>query len=395
ENEVAGERALVLVPDSTRKVDLARLFPLLLQALRKARSVEVMVALGTHPPMQTGAVRDMLGLDEEGFPGQLAGISDHDWRGVALSELGWVDQERVKQIAGTTWHPSLGGDFLVRINRKALEVDRVIILGPTLPHEVAGFSGGGKYLFPGISGPEMIDVMHWLGALSGVLATIGVERTPVRALIEEATSLLPTAVSLVAVVTDEEGRTAGVHAGSIAEAWPASVAQASQLHMKWLVQPARRVISCPMPIYGELWTAGKAMYKLEPAVADGGELVIYAPHLSEVSVTHGKDIFRVGYHPIEYFLRQWDRFADEHLAVLAHSSHVKGAGSYDTATAQEYPRIRVTLATAITEEQCRQLNLGHADPGSIDLEREEATGSLVVRNAGEVLYRVATGQDRL
>jgi hypothetical protein len=56
-------------------------------------------------------------------------------------------------------------------------------------------------------------------------------------------------------------------------------------------------------MYDELWTGAKAMYKIEPAVAVGGEVVIYAPHLDEVSRVHGKYIYEVGYHILPYFLR--------------------------------------------------------------------------------------------
>ncbi|MDA8300869.1 MAG: lactate racemase domain-containing protein [Actinomycetota bacterium] len=392
EEAVAGERTLVLVPDRTRNLPLSRLFPLVFEALHRARSVEVMVALGTHPPLAEAEIHDLVGMTGR-TGGTFSGVANHAWADpAALAALGLVDEERIRHMAGPVWHASLGGDLLVRVNKRALEADRVVIVGPTLPHEVAGFSGGAKYLFPGISGPEMIDKMHWLGALSGVLATIGYKETPVRALIDEAASLLPTPVSLVALVTDSSGegdRVSAVYAGGLSEAWEASVARAGHLHTRWLDHPYERVISCPMPIYDELWTAGKAMYKLEPAVADGGELVIYAPHLSQVSVTHGEGIFRVGYHPLAYFLGQWERFATEPLAVLAHSSHVKGAGSYDPATGKEHPRIDVKLATALPPEDCRRLNLGYVDPDSLDLAGlagEE--GTLVVPRSGEVLFRV-------
>ena len=66
-------------------------------------------------------------------------------------------------------------------------------------------------------------------------------------------------------------------------------------------------------MYDELWIAGKCMYKLEPVVADGGELIIYAPHVDEISVTHGKHIEEIGYHCRDYFLKQWDQF--KHLPV--------------------------------------------------------------------------------
>ena len=351
-----------------------------------------MVALGTHAPLPEEDILDMIGV-EGGLRSPVTSISNHQWStSSALSRIGTVSAERLRRSLRTTWHRSLGGDLPVRVNKRALQVDRVVIVGPTLPHEVAGFSGGTKYLFPGISGPEMIDVMHWLGALSGVLATIGYPDTAVRALIGEAAGLLPTPVSLVALVTDTSAGTdllAGVYAGDIGPAWSASWHRRGNSTRSWLDRPYSRVISCPMPIYGELWTAAKAMYKLEAAVADGGELIIYAPGLSEVSVAHGTGIFKVRYHCLAYFLGQWDRFNQDHLAVLAHSTHVKGAGAFDEATGRERPRIEVKLATAISAQDCERLNLGYIDAGSLDLADTGADGeTLVVPRSGEMLFRV-------
>jgi len=394
EDVVAGEHVLVLVPDRTRNLPLAELFPVVGAALHRAARVDVMVALGTHQAMAESDIRDMIGLPEGGL-GPLATISNHDWSDPSvLRPIGTVSGERLQEVAGATWHSSLGGDLIVRVNRAAVEADRVVIVGPTLPHEVAGYSSGAKYLFPGISGPEMIDVMHWLAALSGILATIGVKETPVRALIRQAASFLGTPVSNVALVTDGAGggdNIAGIYAGDLEGAWSASVAQAERLHTTWVDQPYNRVISCAMPIYSELWTAGKAMYKLEPAVADGGELVIHAPDLSTVSLVHGKDIFSVGYHVLAYFLEQWERFTNVPRAVLAHSTHVKGAGTFDVAARTEHPRIEVKLASQISPEDCARLNLGYDDPRSVDLSSGGAgDGTLVVPRSGEMLYRVKT-----
>jgi nickel-dependent lactate racemase len=402
EDAVAGEHVLVLVPDRTRNLPLAELFPVVAAALHRAARIDVMVALGTHPALAESDVRDLIGLSS-GSLGSLATslgtISNHDWSNPSvLRPIGTVSAGRLQEVAGATWHSSLGGDLIVRVNKAAVEADRVVIVGPTLPHEVAGFSSGAKYLFPGISGPEMIDVMHWLAALSGILATIGIKETPVRALIREAASFLATPVSTVALVTDGAGggdNIAGVYAGDLEGAWSASVAQAERLHTTWVDHPYDRVISCAMPIYSELWTAGKAMYKLEPAVADGGELVIYAPNLSTVSLVHGKDIFSVGYHVLAYFLGQWERFSHVPLAVLAHSTHVKGAGTFDVAASTEHPRIEVKLASQISREDCARLNLGYVDPRSVDLSGGgaggtggAAGGTLVVPRSGEMLYRV-------
>ena len=394
-----GERVLVLVPDATRDVPMPRLLPLALEALGGARSIQVMVALGTHPPMAPAATRRWLGLDGPGpwdRPGAPApSITGHAWADPsALAPIGEIGEDRLRALAGPYWHQSLRGDLLVRVNRAVLEADRVVIIGPTLPHEVAGFSGGAKYLFPGVSGPEMIDVMHWLGALAGILATIGVAGTPVRALIDEAAGMVSTPVDLVALVTADSGATgtvvSGIYAGGHQAAWAASVPQAARSHIQPVARPYQRVISCAMPIYDELWTAGKAMYKLEPAVADGGELVIYAPHLSRVSVTHGPDIFDVGYHVLPYFLKHWERFSAKSLAVLAHSTHVKGAGHYDTESGRESPRITVKLATRISAEDCGRLNLGYEPLEAVTAEIVSPDeGTLVVPRSGEILFRLA------
>jgi nickel-dependent lactate racemase len=149
------------------------------------------------------------------------------------------------------------------------------------------------------------------------------------------------------------------------------------------------VLSCAPPMYDELWVAGKCMYKLEPVVADGGELIIYAPHMSEISLTHGKLIREIGYHCRDYFLRQWDRFGEYPRGVIAHSTHVRGVGSFVDGT--ENCRVRVTLASQIPPEVCAAINLGYRDPATIDVESfadREQEGVLLVRKAGEQLYRL-------
>jgi nickel-dependent lactate racemase len=253
---------------------------------------------------------------------------------------------------------------------------------------VVGFSGGAKYLFPGISGPEMIHTTHWLGALSGVIGTIGIQDTPVRALIHAAAAMLPTPVTLAALVVEGEALT-GLFVGDPLEAWSAAAGLSARRHIRWCREPFQQVLSCAPPMYDELWTAAKAMYKLEPAVAPGGELIIYAPHLAEVSRVHGRYIYETGYHILPYFLDQWDRFCHIPLGVLAHSTHVRGAGRMENGV--EIPNVRLILASQIPPEDCARLNLGYLDPASIDVrqwQNREEEGILYVPKAGEILYRV-------
>jgi nickel-dependent lactate racemase len=262
-----------------------------------------------------------------------------------------------------------------------------VILGPTFPHEVVGFSGGAKYLFPGISGAEMINATHWLGALAGVVGTIGVKDTPVRAMIHAATERLMTPLTVIALTVEGQGLR-GLFIGDHLSAWSEAAKLSAERHIRWVTEPFQSVLSWAPPMYDELWTAAKAMYKLEPAIALGGEVIIYAPHLDVVSRVHGKYIYEIGYHTLPYFLNDWERFKHIPLGVLAHSTHLRGSGVVEHGI--EKPNIKVTLASKLSAEDCARLNLGYLDPSTINLENwkdKEDHGILFVPKAGEILYR--------
>lgn len=386
----AGERVLVLVPDHTRSLPLPSLFRSLVEALAEASAITFMVALGTHPPLDEERLNRLVGVTAEERAGRYRHVRlvNHGWQDpAALTSIGVLPRARIQAIAGERWHPTLGGDVDVRLNRAVLEHDHVIVLGPTFPHEVVGYSGGVKYFFPGISDGDMINVTHWLGALAGVRRTIGVADTPVRAMLNAAFELVPTPTTVAALVIDG-GETAGLFVGAPLEAWAAAAELSSRLHVRWVDRPFHRVLSVAPPMYDELWTAGKAMYKLEPALAAGGELIIFAPHLSEVSFVHGRWIREIGYHVLPYFLGQWARFAHVPLGVLAHSTHVRGDGAFEDGV--ERPRATVTLASRIPEAECRALGLGYLDPDRVDprdFQGREDEGVLYVPKAGEVLYK--------
>jgi lactate racemase len=268
----------------------------------------------------------------------------------------------------------------------------VLICGPVFPHEVVGFSGGTKYLFPGIAAAPIIHFTHWLGALITSSDVIGTVDTPVRAVINRAASLLDTPLSLLAVVVTHDG-ISGAFCGDVHAAWREAALLSSRRHIVWLDRPFDRMLAIMPAMYDDLWTAAKGAYKSEPAVADGGEVVIYAPHVREVSYVHGRLIDEIGYHCRDYFLAQWDRFSAYPGGILAHSTHVKGLGTFDARHGVESPRIAVTLATGIPAERCDRINLDYQDPASIDFEdwsTDNAQPNRIVPRAGELLFRVGT-----
>ncbi|MBN1658299.1 MAG: DUF2088 domain-containing protein [Anaerolineae bacterium] len=391
----AGEKVLVLIPDHTRSLPLPALFRMVVEVLHDARELNFLVALGTHPGYSQDGLNHLVGITaaERAMTFKHVGLFNHAWDDpTALTSLGVIEQDEIKALAGVDWHPSLPAEIDIRINKAVLEHEAIVIVGPTFPHEVVGFSGGAKYFFPGISGPDVINATHWLGALATVLGTIGIKDTPVRAMIHAATQRLETPVTLVALIVKGHDL-AGVLIGDVYETWNAAADESSRRHIRWSDHPYRRVLSCCPPMYDELWTAGKCMYKMEPVVEVGGEVVIYAPHLDVVSPVHGKFIYEVGYHILPYFLRNWDRYKHVPLGVLAHSTHVRGSGVMENGA--EKPNVKVTLASKISAEECARLNLGYMDPASINLadwqDREEE-GILYVAQAGEKLYKVRSGQ---
>jgi nickel-dependent lactate racemase len=314
-------------------------------------------------------------------------IVNHRWDDPAtFVTLGTIPAAEIAELTGGR----LRQDVPVALNKLLLDFDHVLICGPVFPHEVVGFSGGTKYLFPGIAGADIINFTHWLGALISSYEVIGRRDTPVRAVIDRAARLVGRPLSLLAPVVTHGG-IAGLYCGAVREAWERAAALSARRHVVWVERPFRRVLSVMPDMYEDLWTAAKGMYKVEPAVADGGEVVIYAPHVTEVSRTHGRLIEEIGYHCRDYFLAQWDRFRGYPGGVLAHSTHVKGLGTYDAAFRVETPRIRVTLSTGIPQRRCERINLGYLDPATVDPVRwESEEGTLVVPRAGETLYRVGT-----
>jgi nickel-dependent lactate racemase len=278
-------------------------------------------------------------------------------------------------------------DLDVEVNRAVHDYDLLIVVGPVFPHEVVGFSGGTKYFFPGISGPGVLNFFHWLGAVISNPAIIGHKQTPVREVIDRAAAMIPAERKVVCMVVTKDGLQ-GVFAGEVDEAWSRAADLSARTHVVEHDRAYETVVAVCPPMYDELWTAGKCMYKSEPVVADGGTVLIVAPHLAEVSAAHGRKLFELGYHVRDYFLGQWDRFRHEPWGVLAHSTHVKGVGTWTDGI--ETPRVNVVLASQIPEADCQRLNLGYRDPATLNLEtfrNREDDGILLLPKAGEILHR--------
>lgn len=389
---VQGKEIVVVVPDGTRTAPVDLFYRLLCEELHpRVERLTFLIALGTHRHMTEDEIDSLVGMTrterEQRFP--RSEVINHHWeKAETFHQVGLLTREETSRLS----RGRLCEDVPININRRLVEADFGIIVGPVFPHEVAGFSGGSKYLFPGISGPEVINFTHWLGALVTSQATIGVRETAVRQAIELAASRVPTPRMAFCLVTSKKGLH-GIFHGAVKDAWLRATELSSEVHIEWHPRKYQKVLSLVAERYQDLWTGAKGMYKVEPVIADGGEVVIYAPHIEEFSYTHGAVLEQLGYHIRDYFLSDWDRFKDFPWGVLAHSTHLRGDGEMRDGV--ECPRIGVTLASGISPERCWAMNLNYLDPAGIDSkewENRQAEGVLLVPNAGETLFRVRDPQ---
>ena len=384
-----GQRILLIVPDGTRTAPIGLCFKALFAQLGSvAKAFDVMIALGTHQPMSEDAICRRLEISGAERAGQYKNVRfhNHAWDNPeALKEIGSISSDEISRLTAGLF----AMDVPVEVNRTVFDYDQIIIVGPVFPHEVVGFSGGNKYLFPGVGGPKILNFFHWLGAVVTNPMIIGSKWTPVRKVVDRAGALVKVDKLCFCMVVAPDKSLVGLFAGTPEDAWNGASDLSNRVHITYKDKPFKSVLSCAPAMYDEIWVAGKCMYKLEPVVADGGELIIYAPHIHEVSITHGKLIAEIGYHCRDYFLTQWDKFKHYPWGVLAHSTHVRGIGKMENGV--EKCRVQVTLATGIPEATCKKINLGYRDPKSIRLEdyaNREDEGVLLVPKAGEMLFRL-------
>ena len=383
-----GARVLVLIPDHTRHAPIDLFFRIIHRILaHSVTALDFLVATGTHQAMSMERIYRHVGITGEEHRAKYTGVRfynhEHDNAG-ALISIGAIPAREIHSISGGLFNE----DIPVTINRKILEYDHVVIVSPVVPHEAVGFSGGNKYFFPGCGGVDITQTLHWIAAIITNPVVNGVKDSPTRKVIDRAAALLQVQRTCFAFAVDDHDRLACLFAGDPEEAWSRAADYSAIMHINYVERPYRQVLGVTPSIYEEVWVGGKAMYKLEPIVADGGELIIYGPQMREISFVHGEEIRRIGYHVRDYFLKQWDLFRHESKLILAHSTNVRGIGTFETGT--EHPRIAVTLATSIPEDVCRSVNLGYRDPRSINLDewrRRQDDDLLVVENAGQVLYR--------
>jgi nickel-dependent lactate racemase len=390
-----GARVLAIIPDKTRDDNTDLLFPFAAEILatRQVAQFDALVAQGTHGPMTDEEKRSKIGFSKNQSASALGQLFDHEWN--VPEELTTIGELSAAEVVRLT-NGLISDPVKVNLNRRLAPgvYDTVLIFSTTVPHEVAGFAGGAKYLFPGVAGPDLTHATHWLGALASIENVIGRVETPTRHMIEAAADFVPAQIiTLNSVVTRDDQNRLRTHAlftGDFRSAFRAAAEVSKQIHIKYTGRKYKRVVALLDEHYDELWVGGKASYKLGGIIEEGGELLIYAPHLRSISETHGRLIEKYGYAPLDR-VREMVALSTElqnNLAVAAHLAHVSYAGKRDD-QGHVIPRYRITMASALDEDTCQRVHLGYMDHRRFKLEDFDGDpDTLIVDRAGRDLYLV-------
>lgn len=390
-----AKKVLVLFPDYTRVDFTKNIVPLILKRYIDS-NIHFLNAGGTHRPMTDSEFKNKLGIDKDGT---LISFLNHDFSDPRnLVSIGIISRTFVSNKTGG----QLDTDIEITVNKLIFsDYDLIIALSGTVPHEAAGYSGGLKIFFPGISGPEVIDLFHWAAVLVGIPKIIGTIKNNARDIINTGSKVIFDKIkaqvysfNMVNTDVNEKINPIGLfvdkgYQGFITAYESASKAS-SIVHVKYIERPLTQVIQVIPEHYDEIWLAGKGSYKLQkPGVmAEDGEIILYGPHIKcfHTNPRIEADLYSLGYHCRDHVCNLIKEGAGLSKNAAAHLINVCGPGIFDPSTGKEKLHFKVTLATSIPEEKCKRVGLGYRDPDTIKKSDYTGPGKLWIDDGGKYLY---------
>lgn len=393
-----AKKVLIIHTDYTRVDFTDKIVPILLKNLKASgtKRFDFLNAGGTHRKMSEIEFFRKFGLKrKENF----INFYNHEFNNPdKLETIGNIPSELVEEKTSG----NLTRAIPVTVNRLISgDYDLIVAISGTVPHEASGYSGGLKIFFPGLSGPEVIDLFHWSAALIGLPDIIGTIDNNARDIINEGSSYIfkkvkTRIISFNMVSTEENNKVipAGLYVDSgfdgFIRAYKKAAFTSSKVHVKYINSPLRQVVQVIPAYYDEIWAAGKGSYKLQRqgVMAEGGEVILYAPH---IKCFHSNDIMNneiisLGYHCKEkicHFLESNSRIIRN---VAAHVINVAGPGIFDKKENKEKLNFNITLATGISREVCESVGLKYRDPGTIKKKDYTGPDKLWIDEGGKYLY---------
>ncbi len=273
-------RVLAVPPDLTRMHSKAGLLTEMIWEFYGDNLVDILPALGTHKPMSDSEIGAMFGKT----PRTLFRV--HDWRRDVVT-LGEVPGEFVREVS----EGKLDYSWPAQVNKLLRDGghDLILSIGQVVPHEVVGMANGNKNILIGTGGVMGIHRSHFLGAVYGMERMMGRADTPVRRVLDYASSHfshdLPQIVYCLTVIAKDPGGrlvTRGLFVGDDAECFERAAALSLMCNFQKMDREIKKAVVLLDPHeFRSTWLGNKSIYRTRMAMADGGELVVLAPGVRE------------------------------------------------------------------------------------------------------------------
>ena len=323
-------KVLILPPDHTRlNSDAGPLTAILYEMLAPTTQVDVLPTLGTHSPMTPAQLRMMFG---DTIP--LDRFLVHDWRN-NIRHVGTVPGKLIKE-----WSEGRV-DYDVRVevsNQLFAGYDLILSVGQLVPHEVVGIANYTKNIMTGAGGPDSINKSHFLGAAFGMERMMGRIETPVRKLFNYGIQTFLRDLPIVYVLTVMQKTNTGMamrglYIGDDDATFTTGAKLSQQVNLDLLDAPLKKVLVYLDPHeFKSTWLGNKAIYRTRMAMADGGELIILAPGLTEFGEDHEIDrlIRKYGYRgtPATLAAVRANPELANNLSAAAHLIHGSSEGRF-------------------------------------------------------------------
>lgn len=347
------KKVLAVPPDITRFHSRAGDITNLAWKYYKDKLTDILPATGTHYPMTDDEINVMF----SDTPHSL--FRNHNFRG-DLATLGRVPAAYVKEVSGGL----VDYDWPAATNKLIAQggFDLILSIGQVVPHEVIGMASYNKNIFVGAGGAEGINKSHFLGAVYGMENIMGRADSPVRRVINYACDHfakdLPIVYIHTVVGTSDNGQLAirGLFVGDDIECFNLAAKLSLEVNFQMLDKPLKKVMVYLSPKeYKSTWLGNKSIYRTRMAIADGGELIVLAPGLTEFGEDPQIDklIRKYGYvgTPRVLELTKDNDDLKENLSAAAHLIHGSSEG-----------RFSVTYCPGkVSKQEIESVNFKYAD----------------------------------
>lgn len=278
-----SDKVALLCEDITRYAQTSVILSVLVNRLNEAgvpdSNIKIVMALGSHRPM----------TDEE----KIVKVGEELFR--RLEVVNSENKNKGKLVdAGLA-----PGGVRVWLDPIVQAADFKIGVGSIEPHTAAGYTGGGKIIYPGVVGVETVSNFHLISASLGNLT--GDPDNQARLTMEAWVDTVGLDYIVNAVVTPDNDLYKVV-AGHYVKAHREGVKFAEEV---WGIKSSRKIdvaVVSSFPADLDFWQGGKGIVNCEKMISDGGMLILVTPCIEGVG-PHPEYIDYMGADDPLYFIQ--------------------------------------------------------------------------------------------